>query len=92
MGLILEHEKEVDGGLNPAATIRHSDVCVKGMFLNYATYFEAEEEQLHSIADFILSFPPVANSRATPVAAPLPNPLHECRIQRLRSAGSLPAA
>lgn len=55
VALILDREKSEDGGVNPARTIRGSDVCVNGMFLNYACYFRAEEERLHSIADFILS-------------------------------------
>ena len=32
-----------------------SDVCVNGMFLNYAAYFGADEEALKSVVDFILS-------------------------------------
>ena len=55
IALILEQEKSADGGLNPARTIEESDVCVNGMFLNYACYFGAAEEPLHSIMDFILS-------------------------------------
>lgn len=55
IALILQREKSEDGGVNPAGTIKESDVCVNGMFLNYACYFGAEEEQLHSIVDFILS-------------------------------------
>lgn len=55
IGLILEREKAEDGGVNPAATIAASDVCVNGMFLNYACYFGSEEEQLCSIVDFILT-------------------------------------
>ena len=55
VALILEREKGEDGGVNPAGTIKESDVCVNGMFLNYACYFGAEEAQLHSIVDFILS-------------------------------------
>ncbi len=55
VALILEHEIEEDGGVNPAATIKQSDVCVNGMFLNYATYFGAEETALRSIVDFVLT-------------------------------------
>jgi len=32
-----------------------SDVCVNGMFLNYASYFGANETDLKSIIDFLLS-------------------------------------
>jgi hypothetical protein len=55
IALILAQEKSADGGVNPARTIEESDVCVNGMFLNYASYFGAAEEPLHSIVDFILS-------------------------------------
>ncbi len=46
--------KSGDGGINPAKTIKESDVCVNGMFLNYACYFGLEQVHLHSIVDFIL--------------------------------------
>jgi hypothetical protein len=53
--LILHHEKSEDGGiaLGPS-TIEHSDVCVNGMFLNYASYFNTPEKQLRSIVDSLL--------------------------------------
>ncbi len=53
--LILEREKSADGGVNPASTIAQSDVCVNGMFLNYAAWFGTGEESLQSIVDFIIS-------------------------------------
>ena len=52
---ILDERKSPDGGVNPARSIANSDVCVNGMFLNYATYFGIEEERLHSVIDFVLS-------------------------------------
>jgi len=36
-------------------TISQSDVCVNGMFLNYASYFNTSENDLRSIVDFLLS-------------------------------------
>ena len=36
-------------------TISQSDVCVNGMFLNYASYFNSSENDLRSIVDFLLS-------------------------------------
>jgi len=47
--------KERDGGINPAHTNGKSDVCINGMFLNYACAFHIEEESLESVVDFILS-------------------------------------
>ncbi len=44
-----------DGGINPAKTTQQSDVCVSGMFLNYAAYFGEPEAYLHSIVDFLLA-------------------------------------
>ena len=52
--MLLEQEKGKDGGINPSGTIKNSDVCLNGMFLNYASYFEMDENKLQSIVDFIL--------------------------------------
>ena len=53
--MVLRDGKAVDGGipLGPS-TAHHSDVCVNGMFLNYASYFQTKEPLLHSIVDSIL--------------------------------------
>lgn len=53
--LVLNTGKADDGGirLGPSTAV-HSDVCVNGMFLNYASYFRSGEENLHSIVDSIL--------------------------------------
>ena len=53
--LIIDHEKAEDGGVNPAATIAASDVCVNGMFLSYACYFGADERGIKSVVDFVLT-------------------------------------
>jgi hypothetical protein len=50
----IAREKGVDGGINPSKTRPWSDICVNGMFLNFACYFGAEEEGLHSIIDHLL--------------------------------------
>ena len=52
---IAKEEKSLDGGVNPSVTLENSDVCVNGMFLNYASYFLTNEALLKSIIDFILS-------------------------------------
>ena len=52
--LILTTRKSADGGINPAESIANSDVCVNGMFLNYASYFLTQEKELVSIIDFLL--------------------------------------
>ncbi|MFH1121014.1 MAG: hypothetical protein V1775_14445 [Bacteroidota bacterium] len=54
IAMILKEEKGGDGGLNPAGTIKVSDVCINGMALNYCCYFGAREESLNSIVDFLL--------------------------------------
>jgi hypothetical protein len=43
-----------DGGINPSPNIVESDVCLNGMFLNFACYFKIEENRLNSIIDFII--------------------------------------
>jgi hypothetical protein len=53
--LILKNYKGRDGGINAAKSLMVSDVCINGMFLNYAAYFGAGEEALKSVVDFILS-------------------------------------
>ena len=52
---ILAHSLGEDGGVNPSTTNRPSDVCVNGMFLNYAAYFGMEEGDLNSVVDFLLA-------------------------------------
>ncbi len=52
---IFTEEKSSDGGINPAESIRNSDVCVNGMALNYAAYFRLPEHHLTSVIDFLLS-------------------------------------
>jgi hypothetical protein len=42
VALIARTEKHADGGVGPGKTIASSDVCVNGMFLNYASYFGAD--------------------------------------------------
>jgi hypothetical protein len=52
---LLAEEKSDDGGINPAETIAASDVCVNGMFLSYACYFQVDEQKLKSIIDYIFT-------------------------------------
>jgi len=47
--------KGPDGGILPIGNEQKSDVCVNGMFLNYAAYFQTAEEELKSIVDFLLA-------------------------------------
>ena len=56
INMVLENLKAEDGGiqLGPSTSI-HGDICVNGMFLNYACYFRTEEQKLHSLLDSILS-------------------------------------
>lgn len=53
--MVADTEKGPDGGVLPIGTTKSSDVCVNGMFLNYAAYFNLQEEKLQSVVDFILS-------------------------------------
>lgn len=51
---ILAEEKAEDGGVNPGKTISQSDVCINGMVLNYASYFQIDQAPLASVVDFLL--------------------------------------
>lgn len=55
IALIFRNHKGPDGGVNPSGTIKNSDVCINGMFLNYACYFGMPLEPLQSIVDFLIS-------------------------------------
>lgn len=54
--LVLKNDKAEDGGirLGPGSA-QHSDVCVNGMFLNYASYFNTSEIKLQPVIDSILT-------------------------------------
>ena len=52
---ITNNLKAKDGGINPPGSTRQSDVCINGMFLNYASYFGMEEKKLNSVVDFLLT-------------------------------------
>jgi len=52
---VLKKEKGPDGGILPIGGTRQSDVCVNGMFLNFASYFGTDESGLKSIVDFLLA-------------------------------------
>ena len=51
---ILKEERSFDGGISPSPFKHPSDVCINGMFLNYACYFETDEKDLHAVVDYIL--------------------------------------
>ncbi len=53
--LILRDFRETDGGINPGKTVKVSDVCLNGMFLNYACYFKVSMMSIKSIVDFLIS-------------------------------------
>lgn len=55
LALILQTLKGPDGGIYPVHTKQRSDVCINGMFLNYAAYFGVKEDDLKSIVDFLLT-------------------------------------
>ena len=47
--------KDKDGGIRLAPHGRTSDLCVDGMYLNYASYFKLEETHLKSIIDHLIT-------------------------------------
>jgi hypothetical protein len=52
---IIKSHKGSDGGIYPIGTTKKSDICVNGMFLNYASHFGVNEDDLKSIVDFLIS-------------------------------------
>lgn len=54
IALILKHEIGPDGGVNPSRDIGESDVCINGMFLNYACYFHVKADRIKGIVDYII--------------------------------------
>ncbi len=52
ISLIITEHKGIDGGISRTGGL--SDVCVNGMFLNYACYFKTDESDLESVIDFII--------------------------------------
>ena len=69
ISLVLKNYKEKDGGINPAGTIKVSDVCINGMFLNYACYFTAPQKELESVIDYL-------------IALQMPDGGFNCRVNR----------
>jgi hypothetical protein len=55
IAIILQNEKARDGGILPIGTSQLTDLCINGMFLNYASYFETEESDLRTVVDCILA-------------------------------------
>lgn len=53
--LIIATRIGYDGGINCHVAEGESDLCVNGMFLNYACYFGISEQAIMSIVDFIIS-------------------------------------
>ncbi|MBT8219531.1 MAG: hypothetical protein KJP00_06895 [Bacteroidia bacterium] len=52
--IVVDNEKSQIGCILPIGKEQKCDICVNGMFLNYAAYFKVDEDQLKSIVDFIL--------------------------------------
>jgi hypothetical protein len=52
--LILNRCKSADGSINESHSTKSGDVCVNGMFLNYASFFGMPETALKSIVDYLL--------------------------------------
>ncbi len=73
--IILQNEKADDGGLLPIGKNQLTDLCINGMFLNYASYFKTNENDLKSVVDCIL-------------AQIMPDGGFNCRSNRFRTVHS----
>lgn len=55
VNIIVQNKKANDGGILPIGKAQITDLCINGMFLNYASYFKTNEEDLKSVVDCILA-------------------------------------
>ena len=55
IAIILQNEKADDGGILPIGKTQLTDLCINGMFLNYASYFKTNQNDLTSVVDCILT-------------------------------------
>jgi hypothetical protein len=62
--MILRDEKGRDGGIRPIGSVQVSDVCINGMFLNYACYFRKTSLNRWSISSFPRSCPTEVSTAA----------------------------
>lgn len=53
--ILKENTCSYDGGINPSREVKESDICINGMFFDYACYFGIEEEKLKPVVDFFVS-------------------------------------
>jgi hypothetical protein len=54
IALILAQSRAPNGSINESRSLPSGDVCVNGMFLNYAAFFGTPQEQLKSMVDYLL--------------------------------------
>lgn len=52
--LIVDRCKSRDGSINESHSMKSGDVCINGMFLNYASFFGMPESVLKYLVDFLL--------------------------------------
>lgn len=52
---VLDTLKGPDGGILLSGVVQATDVCVNGMFLNYAAYFKMPQDDLASVVDMLLA-------------------------------------
>jgi len=55
LAVIFQNNKSPDGGIYPIGVAQTSDVCINGMLLNYACYFNIDASHVETIVDFLLS-------------------------------------
>jgi len=55
LNIIIDNCKAADGSINESHTLKSEDICINGMFLNYASFFGIPEYKLESIVDFLIN-------------------------------------
>lgn len=52
--MIIKENSDLDGSINSSKAVT-SDVCINGMFLNYASFYDLDVKYLQPVVDFIIS-------------------------------------
>lgn len=55
LNIIIDNCKAADGSINESHTLKSGDICINGMFLNYASFFGIPEYKLESVVDFLIN-------------------------------------
>lgn len=55
INMLLDQSVFKDGGINYSKTVKISDVCITGMVVNFASYFQYIDKRVNGLIDYLLS-------------------------------------